>query len=127
MSHIILHPTCFELECAAYICSLQFELRRVPYGFSGGFAAMLMSEIKEDSMTDHIEMVIEPRYVRQAQAIFEARTPELQILDIFGDHKVVNVYKEDPKGAVIVKFVTAGQEHYPSQLFENIPPGAGPT
>lgn len=87
---------------------------------------MLMSEIKEDSMTDHVEMVIEARYVGKAQAIFDVGTPH-QFLHIFGDHKVVNVYKEDPKGAVIVKFVTAGQEFYPAQLLENITTGAGPT
>ena len=82
---------------------------------------MLMSEIKDDSMTDHVEILIETSSLRLVEAIFEERTaPTPQVLDIREGLRLVNIYKAERKRAVIVNFITTGQLFYPAQLADDI-------
>ena len=117
MDDIIVQPTCFDLQLAAYMISLRFNERHISYAFSGAFEVMLLSEIKDDSMTDHVEIVIDPKYIGLAQLLFEEGTPPHQELDvrkdIKEDIKVVNIYKYGPKIAVMVNFIKAGEYSYP--------------
>jgi len=119
MSQILTQPKYFELESAAFICSLRLK-DRMQYALSGGFAVTLTRKQEaEPPMADHIEFLVDSNNLALAEAIFQEDTEvnKQQVLDVLDEKLIVNIYKisQGPR-AVVVKFVPLGQQFYPWQL-----------